>query len=49
VSHDYSARGSNCVFNGRSGLCGITLTVTDSAGQSDSDAIVIAFVDQSPD
>jgi hypothetical protein len=27
----------------------ITLTVIDSAGQSDSDAMVMAFVDQTPD
>ena len=27
----------------------VTLTVTDSAGQSDSDAMVIAHVDQTPD
>jgi hypothetical protein len=31
------------------GNCVITLTVTDSAGQTHSNAIVMAFVDQTPD
>lgn len=30
-------------------LCGVTLTVTDSAGQSDSETLLMAFIDQSPD
>jgi hypothetical protein len=29
--------------------CVVTLTVTDSAGQSDSDTLTMAFVDQTPD
>jgi hypothetical protein len=38
---------SGCV--GFSSLCPVTLTVTDSAGQSDSDTLLMAFVDQTPD
>ena len=30
-------------------LCGVTLTVTDAAGQSASDTLLMAFIDQSPD
>jgi PKD domain-containing protein len=49
VSHDYSPYLANCVFNGLNGVCRVTLTVTDSAGQSDSDTILMAFVDVTPD
>lgn len=50
VAHTYSTFFSNCVGSGTfSGVCPVTLTVTDSAGQSDSDTIVMAFVDQTPD
>jgi PKD repeat protein len=31
------------------GQYAVTLTVTDSAGRSDSDAMLMAFVDQTPD
>jgi hypothetical protein len=53
IVHEYTAAGiSNCRGvdgNGVSGVCVITLTVTDSAGQSDSDVIKMAFVDLTPD
>jgi hypothetical protein len=51
VAHEYLAFGSNCngVANGLPGVCVLTLTVTDSAGQSDSETIPMVFVDQSPD
>ena len=40
-----------CVGFGTFGanICPVTLTVTDSAGQSDSDTIVMAFLQQAPD
>jgi hypothetical protein len=47
ISHEYVRNpfgGLNCL-----GSCAITLTVTDSAGQSDSDVIVMVFIDQGPD
>ena len=44
VAHEYPQFGSNCI-----GACVVTLTVTDSAGQSDSDTIPMVFLDQSPD
>jgi PKD domain len=43
VEHEYSR---DQAYLGRVVL---TLTVTDSAGQSDSDVIVMVFIDQSPD
>lgn len=43
VAHEYSS--DAC----RNALCVITLTVTDSAGQSGSDAMRMVFVDQTPD
>ncbi len=50
VTHDYSF--IDCVgfgtFNFPS-VCPVTLTVTDSAGQSDSDTMVMGHVDQTPD
>jgi len=54
VTHEYTRDASgdvNCrgVVNSVSGVCVITLTVTDSAGQSDSDVILMVFVDQTPD
>ena len=48
VAHDYAF--SNCVgFGTSAGLCPVTLTVTDFAGQSDFDTMVMAQVDQTPD
>jgi hypothetical protein len=54
VTHEYTRDSSgslNCggVLTFGSNVCLITLTVTDSAGQSDSDVMVMAFVDQTPD
>jgi hypothetical protein len=54
VAHEYAniyTTGNQCVgvFGYFTGACVITLTVTDSAGQSDSDAMVMVFLDQSPD
>ena len=46
LTHPYYY-GVNCV--GSSGLCLITLTVTDSAGQSDSDTLSMCFLDLTPD
>jgi len=37
------------VVNSIPSLCVITLTVTDSAGQSHSDTMVMGFIDQTPD
>jgi hypothetical protein len=34
--------------NSVSGVCVVILTVTDSAGQSDSDVMWMGFVDQTP-
>jgi hypothetical protein len=53
IAHVYTrdASGSiNCrgVVGFVSGVCVVTLTVTDSAGQSDSDAILMVFIDQHP-
>jgi len=44
VAHDYSLLG--CLGTG---VCPVTLTVTDSAGQSASETIVMVRVDQTPD
>jgi len=43
--------GNQCVgvFGYVTGVCVITLTVTDAAGQSHSDSMVMVFLDQSPD
>jgi hypothetical protein len=51
IVHEYARGGINChgVVNSVPGVCVITLTVTDSAGQSDSDTIMMVFVDQTPD
>jgi hypothetical protein len=50
VTHAYSTFFSDCFgFGTFSGVCPVTLTVTDAAGQSDSDTMVMAFVDQTPD
>jgi hypothetical protein len=38
----------NGVVNSVSGVCVVTLTVTDSAGQSDSDVLLMVFIDQAP-
>ena len=53
VTHEYvpDVGGILCtgVFNGIPNVCLVTLTVTDSAGQSDSDVIPMVFLDQTPD
>ena len=54
VTHEYlrgPRRDLYCTGYGTYGsnVCLVTLTVTDSAGQSHSDAIVMAFLDQAPD
>jgi hypothetical protein len=53
VAHEYATDASghlNCngVVNSVSGVCVVILTVTDSAGQSDSDVMWMGFVDQTP-
>ena len=48
IAHEYayqSCRGDMAP----NGLCVITLTVTDSAGQSHSESVVMVFIDQTPD
>jgi len=45
VTHEYSPASTNCT----NGICAITLTVTDTAGQSHSDTMLMIFLDQSPD
>jgi hypothetical protein len=45
ITHDYVS--GSC--SGATNVCMITLTVTDSAGQSHSESIVMAFIDQTPD
>jgi len=52
VTHEYlrdASGNTNCntVVNGAT-VCAVTLTVTDSAGQSDSDVMRMVFLDQSP-
>ena len=51
VDHAYAPFGASCIgiFNGVSNVCELTLTVTDSAGQSDSETIRMIFLNQSPD
>lgn len=50
VTHPYASfEACTGVFNGIPGICLVTLTVTDSAGQSDSDTLVMGFLDQTPD
>ena len=52
VAHEYPLQPSGVfrggVVNYATDVCVITLTVTDSAGQSDSDVFLILFLDQSP-
>lgn len=49
VGHTYATFGS-CVGSGTFARgCSVTLTVTDSVGQSDSDTMLMVHVDQSPD
>lgn len=51
VTHTYPLSRDGCtgVVNGVTNICVITLTVTDTAGQSDSDTMPMIFLDQSPD
>jgi hypothetical protein len=51
VAHEYGGFGDTCIGapQGIPGVCLLTLTVTDSAGQSDSETIPMVFVDQTPD
>jgi hypothetical protein len=51
VTHAYAPFLAGCtgVFNGIPNRCVVTLTVTDSAGQSASDTLPMVHVDQSPD
>ena len=50
VAHTYSASFSNCVgFGAFARACPVKLTVTDSAGRSDSETMVMVMVDQTPD
>jgi hypothetical protein len=51
VARAYPLRGEHCtnVVNSVGSVCVITLTVTDSAGQSDSDTMLMIFIDQAPD
>jgi hypothetical protein len=49
VAHGYSPFLGDCERGDFSGTCAVTLTVTDSAGQTASDTMVMAFVDQTPD
>jgi hypothetical protein len=51
VAHAYPLGRESCtgVVNSVSNVCVITLTVTDTAGQSDSDTILMIFLQQSPD
>ena len=54
IAHEYSRDPSGAikcaaVVNSISNVCVITLTVTDSAGQSHSDAMPMVFIDQTPD
>jgi hypothetical protein len=52
VVHAYAPGFGGCtgVFNGiPTNLCVVTLTVTDSAGQSATDTLPMGFVDLTPD
>jgi hypothetical protein len=51
VAHAYPLGPGNCasVVYGVANVCVITLTVTDTAGQGDSDTMLMIFLDQSPD
>jgi hypothetical protein len=54
VAHEYLRNASgemNCTGFGpyTSNACAVTLTVTDSAGQSDSVVLMMIFLDQRPD
>jgi hypothetical protein len=48
VAHEYTPDALNNFCHDVNSLCVITLTVTDSAGQSDSDAFLMQFLDQRP-
>ena len=47
VFHDYGPDTTTC--SGPLGACVVVLTVTDALGQSDSDALLMVRVDQTPD
>jgi hypothetical protein len=47
VFHDYGPGTTSC--SGPFGVCVVVLTVTDAAGQSDSDTMLLGRVDQTPD
>jgi hypothetical protein len=51
VTHAYPPFFAGCtgVFNGIPNICLVTLTVTDSAGQSATDTLPMGFVDLTPD
>lgn len=49
VSHEYVRGPQGDVCGGLFSICVVTLTVTDSAGQSDSETIRMVFLDQAPD
>ena len=51
VTHAYAFALGGCtgVFNGIPNICVVTLTVTDSAGQSATDVLPMGFVDVTPD
>jgi hypothetical protein len=51
VTHAYPLGPGNCsgVVNGVTNVCVVTLTVTDSAGQSDTNRLLMIFLPQSPD
>jgi PKD domain len=53
VTHEYlrdvhGETACNGVVNGATSVCVVILTVTDSAGQSDSDVMAVVFLDVSP-
>ena len=51
VAHEYSPQPSGVICDSvvnYTTVCVITLTVTDSAGQSDSDVMLMLFLDESP-
>ena len=49
VAHEYVRSPSGAICGSPFLMCVVTLTVTDTAGQSDSETIRMVFLDQSPD